>query len=197
MPETNKKKTKFKNGSFLSLRALVCCAMMVAVAVVLARLMSVVPDESSRFSIESIPIFISGMLFGPIAGGIVGFISDLIGCLLSPFGYNPLLCLPPVLCGLFAGLFQKFLVKKFSIPRLSLAFLPYILFACIIWQSLALALVYGGDAKIAFFFAKLGTRSIQFCITYIIDVTAVWLLFKSKVFTAAKLWPPADTSVKQ
>lgn len=191
MPENNKKKTKIKNGSFLSVRALVCCAMMVAVAVVLARLMSVVPDETSRFSIESIPIFISGMLFGPIAGAIVGFISDLIGCLMSPFGYNPLLCLPPVLCGLLAGLFQKFLVKKFSIPRLSLAFLPYILFGCILWQSLALALVYGGDAKLAFFLAKLGTRSIQYAITYIIDVTAVWLLFKSKVFTAAKLWPPA------
>lgn len=191
MPENNKKKTKIKNGSFLSVRALVCCAMMVAVAVVLARLMSVVPDETSRFSIESIPIFISGMLFGPIAGAIVGFISDLIGCLMSPFGYNPLLCLRPVLCGLLAGLFQKFLVKKFSIPRLSLAFLPYILFGCILWQSLALALVYGGDAKLAFFLAKLGTRSIQYAITYIIDVTAVWLLFKSKVFTAAKLWPPA------
>ncbi len=188
MPESNKKKTK--NGSFLSVRSLVCCAMMVAVAVVLARLMSVVPDESSRFSIESIPIFISGMLFGPIAGAVVGFTSDLIGCLMSPFGYNPLLCLPPVLCGLFAGLFQKFLVKKFSIPRISLAFLPYILFGCILWQSLALALVYGGDAKLAFFLAKLGTRSIQYAVTFIIDVTAVWLLFKSKVFTAAKLWPP-------
>lgn len=188
MPESNNKKTK--KGVFLTVRALVCCAMMVAVAVVLARLMSVVPDESSRFSIESIPIFLSGLLFGPVAGAVVGFTSDLIGCLLSPFGYNPLLCFPPILCGLFAGLFQKYLVKKVSIPRLAVAFLPYILFGCILWQSFALALVYGGDAKTAFFLVKLGTRSIQYAVTYVIDVTAVWLLFKSKVFTAAKVWPP-------
>lgn len=185
MPELKKK-------NLFSLRTMVCCAMMVAIAVVLARLMSVVPDESSRFSLESVPIFISGMLFGPLAGGLVGFTSDLIGCLFSPFGYNPLFCLPPVICGVCAGLFRKYLFKKTNVFRIAVAFLPYILIACILWQSLALALVFGGDAKFEFFLIKLGTRTVQYGITYVIDVFLVWLLYKSKVFAAAKLWPPAD-----
>ncbi len=182
MPELKKK-------SLFSLRTMVCCAMMVAIAVILARLMSVVPDESSRFSLESVPIFISGMLFGPLAGGLVGFTSDLIGCLFSPFGYNPLFCLPPVVCGVCAGLFRKYLFKKTNVLRIALAFLPYILFACILWQSFMLVLVYGGDAKTAFFLTKLATRSVQYGITYVIDVVLVWILYRSKVFTAAKLWP--------
>ena len=50
--------------------------------------------------------------------------------------------------------------------------------------------VYGGDAKTAFFLTKLATRSVQFGVTFVIDVLVVWLLYKSKVFTAVKLWPP-------
>ncbi|MBO7216028.1 MAG: folate family ECF transporter S component [Clostridia bacterium] len=179
---------KTKKSTLFSLRTMVCCAMMIAIAVVMARLMSIVPEESSRFSLEAVPIFVSGMLFGPVAGAAVGFLSDLIGCLFSPFGYNPLFCLPPVICGLTAGLFRRYLVKKTSVFRIAVAYLPYILLACILWQSFALALVYGGEAKTAYFLTKLATRSVQYGITYVIDVILVWILYKSKVFTAAKLW---------
>lgn len=181
-----------KKSNAFSVRTLVCCAMMIAVSVVLARLMSIIPDESSRFSIEAVPIFISGMLFGPLAGALVGFTSDLIGCLFSPFPYNPLLCFPPVICGLCAGIFRRYLAKKTSVFRIALAFLPYIVFACILLQSFMLALVYGGDAFLAFFTAKLISRSVQFAVVYVIDVALVWLLHKSKLFVAVKVWPPKD-----
>lgn len=191
------KNKKISRGNMLSVRTLVCCAMMVAVSVVLARLMSIIPDESSRFSIEAVPIFISGILFGPFAGAIVGFTSDLVGCMFSPFGYNPALCLPPVICGLCGGIFRKFIFKKTNVFRIAVAFLPYILLACILWQSFALSLFYGGDAKEAFFVAKLGTRSIQFGIIFVLDVVLVWLLYKSKLFSSLKLWPPSDLILKE
>ena len=35
-----------------------------------------------------------------------------------------------------------------------------------------------------------------FGVTFIIDVLLVWLLYKSKVFTAAKLWPPMNRAKK-
>lgn len=187
MPEKND--FKKRNGLF-SVKTMVCCSMMIAIAVILARFLAVTPDESSRYSLEAVPIFVSGLLFGPVAGALVGFISDLLGCLMSPFGYNPLLCLPPVICGLTAGIMGKYICKKTNLFRLAVSFLPYILFACIIWQSFALSLVYGGDAKTAYFLIKLGSRGIQYSIIYVIDVFLIWLLFKSKVFTASKLWPP-------
>ena len=171
-------------------RTLAVCALLAAVSVVLARLVIPMPNETTRFSLEAIPIFIAGMLFGPLPGALVGFVADFVGCLFSGYGYNPLFCLPPILYGLSAGLFQPLLVKKTNLWTVALSFLPPIALGSILWQSFALAFVYGGDAKQAFFLTKLATRSIQFGITFVIDALVVWLLYKSKVFTVAKLWPP-------
>ena len=173
-----------------NVRTLVSCALLAAVSVVLARFIVPMPNETTRFSIEAVPIFLAGMLFGPLPGALVGFAADFVGCLFSGYGYNPLFCLPPILYGLSAGLFQPLLVKKTNLWTVALSFLPPIVVGSILWQSLALALVYGGDAKRAFLLTKLATRSIQFGVTFVIDVLVVWLLYKSKVFTAAKLWPP-------
>ena len=101
-----------------------------------------------------------------------------------------MICIPPILYGLCAGLFRPMLVKKVNIGRIALAFLPAIVFGSILWQSFALAKVYGGDAFEAFFLTKLAARSIQFAVTFVLDTLIVWLLYRSKVFTATKLWPP-------
>ena len=46
----------------------------------------------------------------------------------------------------------------------------------ILYQSGSLALIYGGDSKLAFFVTKLATRSVQFAVTGCIDTVLVWLL---------------------
>ena len=88
--------------------ALSVCALLTALSVVLARLLTVIPSEVSRFSLEAVPIILSGLLFGAVPGALVGFAADLIGCLFSPFGYNPIFCLPPILYGLWAGLLRRY-----------------------------------------------------------------------------------------
>ena len=93
-------------------RTLAVCALLAAVSVVLARLVIPMPNETTRFSLEAIPIFIAGMLFGPLPGALVGFVADFVGCLFSGYGYNPLFCVPPILYGLSAGLFRPLLLKK-------------------------------------------------------------------------------------
>ena len=108
----------------------------------------------------AVPIFLAGMLFGPLPGALVGFVADFVGCLFSGYGYNPMFCVPPILYGLAAGLFQPMLVKKTSVWTIALAFLPAI---------------------------TLG---------FVIDAAVVWLLYRSKVFTAAKLWPPVKYEKK-
>ena len=138
-----------------NVRTLVSCALLAAVSVVLARFIIPMPNETTRFSIEAVPIFLAGMLFGPLPGALVGFVADFVGCLFSGYGYNPMFCVPPILYGLCAGLFQPLLVKKTSIPTIALSFLPAIALGSILWESFALAFVYGGDAKTAFFLTKL------------------------------------------
>lgn len=178
--------------SLKNVRTLVSCALLAAVSVVLARFIVPMPNETTRFSIEAVPIFLAGMLFGPVPGALVGFVADFVGALFSGYGYNPMLCLPPILYGLCAGMFRPLLARKLSIFTIALAFFPSITLGSILWQSFALAFVYGGEARLTFFLTKLATRSIQFGITFVIDVLLIWLLYRSRVFTAARLWPPVQ-----
>ena len=158
--------------------SLTVCALLTAMSVVLARVLTLIPAETTRISLEALPIVLAGLLCGPIPGALVGFAADLIGCLFSPFGYNPIFCLPPILYGLLAGLVRRYVLEKSTLPRTALAFFPAALLGSVLWQSMALALVYGGDAKQAFFLTKLVQRSIQFALTGAVDTLIVWLLLR-------------------
>lgn len=158
--------------------ALTVCALLTALSVILARLLTIIPSEISRFSLEAVPILLAGLLSGPVPGAAVGFAADFIGCLFSPFGYNPIFCLPPILYGLWAGLLRGYVWTKPTVWRVALAVFPAALCGSVLWQSAALALVYGGEAKLAFFLTRLASRSIQFAVTGVIDTAAVWLLLR-------------------
>ena len=158
--------------------ALTVCALLTALSVVLARVLTLIPAETTRISLEAVPIVLSGLLFGPIPGAVVGFAADLIGCLFSPFGYNPIFCVPPILYGLLAGAVRRYVTDRPTLLRTALAFFPAAIVGSVLWQSMALALVYGGDAKQAFFLAKLVSRSIQFALTGTVDTLIVWLLLR-------------------
>ena len=169
----------------ITTKTIAFCAIFTALGVIVARFLSIAPNESTRFSFESVPIFLSGVLFGPLAGAMVGFATDFIGCLFSPYGFNPLMCLPPVLYGLCGGLFQGLIMKKLSLFRIFAAYFPAVILGSILWQSYALSTVSGKG-----FLFFLGTRSIQFAVVFVLDALLTWMLFKSRVFQAAGLWPP-------
>ena len=183
-----------KNKRAMTTRTLAYCALLAALSVVLARLISLMPDPSTRFSIEAIPIFLSGMLFGPVAGGMVGFTADFVGCLFSAFGYNPIFCVPPILYGVFGGLFRYFLSQNPSVWRLVVAFLPPVVLGSILYQSATLAYMYHEGAFLEGFLLKLSTRSVQFSITLVLDVAVIYLLLRSKIFTRMGIWPPVKKS---
>lgn len=178
----------------MNTKTLVTCALLCAVSVVLARLIIPMPNATTRFSIEAVPIFLAGMLFGPVPGALVGFCADLVGCLFSGYGYNPIFCVPPILYGLFAGWFRMMLVKHPDIPHLALAWLPPVVLGSILYQSWALTLIYSTQgAFMANFLVRVGARAVQFAITYVLDVLIVELLLKAKVFQRTGLWPKTET----
>lgn len=173
----------------MTTRTLAYCALLAALSVVLARLIIPMPNVTTRFSIEAVPIYLAGMLFGPMAGALVGFSSDLVGCLFSGYGYNPLFCLPPILYGVFGGLLRRWLMGKPSLPRLAVSFLPPVVLGSILWQSAALSYVYNSkgsfQASLVYF---LSTRTVQFAVTLVLDVLIIYLLMKSRVFDRMGLW---------
>ena len=181
-----------RKGS-MTTRALAYCALLMALSVVFARLIVPMPNEFTRFSIEAVPIFVSGLLFGPLAGGFVGFGADLIGCLFSGYGYNPAFCIPPILYGVAAGLFRRFVVGKkdsnVNILRLVIAFVVPVVLGSILYQSAALAFVYNSKGNLgASLIYFLTTRSVQFVITMILDVVIIYILFRSKMFDRMGIW---------
>lgn len=173
----------------MTTKTLAYCALLAALSVVLARLIIPMPNVTTRFSIEAVPIYLAGMLFGPMAGALVGFSADLVGCLFSGYGYNPLFCLPPILYGVFGGLLRRWLMGKPSLPRLAVSFLPPVVLGSILWQSAALSYVYNSkgsfQASLVYF---LSTRTIQFAVTLVLDVLIIYLLMKSRVFDRMGLW---------
>lgn len=175
----------------MTTKTIAYCALLAALGVVMARLFGMMPNEYSRFSIEAVPTFIAGILFGPVAGGLVGFTSDFVGCMFSGYAYNPMFCLPPILYGVCGGLFRQYLGRKVSLARLFVAILPAVALGSVLWQSFALTYVYFKDGLfVEGFLARLGVRSVQFSITMVIDVILVNLLFRSKVFQHLGVWPP-------
>ena len=178
-----------KKNKVMSTKAIAYCAMFTALSVVLARLVGLMPTEYSRFSIEAVPIFLAGMLFGPLAGAMVGFAADFVGCLFSGYGYNPLFCLPPILYGLAGGLYAPIFGSKIDPLRLSAVFLPPVIIGSVLYQSVALAWVYYNTTFLEGLQLKLTTRSIQFAITAVIDIVIFLLLFKARIFDRMGLWP--------
>ncbi|MEA4965472.1 MAG: folate family ECF transporter S component [Oscillospiraceae bacterium] len=177
----------------MATRSLVACALLAAVSVVLARLIVPMPSITTRFSIEAVPIILAGLLFGPVAGCLVGFVADTVGCLFSGFGWNFVFSVPPMLIGLCAGLLRPLLCKKVTYLRILLTYLPAVVFGSILWQSYWLSAIYGSNTFMAF----VGTRSIQYAITMPLNVAIVYLLFKSKVFSSTGFWPPVNYAPKK
>lgn len=176
-----------RNG--ITTRVLANCALLAALSVVLARLIIPMPNASTRFSIEAVPIFLAGLLFGPIPGALVGFVADLVGCLFSGYGYNPIFCVPPIFYGLFAGLVRYYICAKPNLLRLTICWLPPVILGSVLYQSATLAWVYGTGTFREGFLVFLSTRSIQFAVTLVIDVLIVFLLCKSNLFKRIGLWP--------
>jgi len=185
-------KKKITRKQRIATRTLAYCALLAALSVVLARLFALMPEESARFSLEAVPIYLAGVLFGPLAGGLVGFSADFVGCLFSPFGYNPLFCVPPILYGVFGGLAQRLLAKKVSVSRILISLLPPIVLGSIVYQSFTLAFVYYSATFWEGLALKLSTRSIQFAIMLVLDTLVLQLLFQAKIFERIGIWPPIN-----
>ena len=67
-----------------------------------------------RITFENLPILISGIVYGPIVGGIVGLASDLVGYIFSAQVYPPnlIVTLGATMVGMISGVVAKYIVRK-------------------------------------------------------------------------------------
>ena len=173
----------------MTTKVMAYCALLTALSVVLARLIVPMPNAFTRFSIEAVPIFLAGMLFGGVPGMLVGFAADFVGCLFSGYGYNPLFSLPPILYGAMGGILVSYTGKRIKLGPLIIAFFLAAALGSVLYQSVPLAAIYAPlETFKASFVYFLSTRAIQFAVTSVIDVAIIYLMLKSRMFNRLGLW---------
>ena len=107
-------KTKKLFACFTDVRAIVAMALFIALSIVFGKFLAFNLTSSIRISFENLPIILSGILFGPICGGVIGCASDLISYFLSSQVYPPnlLVTLGATSVGVVSGIVSKYIVKK-------------------------------------------------------------------------------------
>ena len=102
--------------SSMDTRTMVKAGFLTAISIVLTRFMyffvPLAGFPALRISFGEVPIMMSGLLFGPIVGGVTGVAADLIGILINSQGaFHPGFTLSSMLWGVIPGLFSL-LFKK-------------------------------------------------------------------------------------
>ena len=99
-----------------NVRLIVTMALMVALHVVLVRFLSI-NTETLRIGFGFVPIFVTAVLYGPMAAGIVAVLADVVGATLFPSGpFFPGFTLTAFCTGLTFGLL---LHKKQTVIRIA------------------------------------------------------------------------------
>ena len=174
----------------MATRVVATCALLCALSAVFARFTTVMPSAISRFSIEAVPIALAGYFFGPIAGVMVGAVSDTVGCLFSGYGWDPVLTVSPMLLGLFAGLLRPLLYKMekpWDFWRVAVTLLPGKLLGSVLWQSYWLVLL--GHSKRAMG-PLMVYRAAEAGLELVLDTLIIFLLFRTGIFRRMGLWRP-------
>lgn len=126
-------------------RNLVLMAIFAALSIILTRYLSLMlMGGTVRLGFGSIPIIFSGMVLGPVAGGIVGVVSDLLGILLSPQGqFHPGFTLSAALTGIIPGLVVMLMKNRKSLLTISVANISVYVLVSLVLNTLWLSQLYG------------------------------------------------------
>jgi dihydrofolate synthase/folylpolyglutamate synthase len=189
------KKTKIKttHRQRMATRTIACSALLAAISIVMARFLSYAPFGSVRWSLDKFPLFLAGMLFGPVAGAMTGLVADAVGSMMQ-YGFNPILCPPAILFGLFGGLCRKYVGSKVSTFKLSLGYFVPVILGAWLYQSAALAYCFNSENFYVALGANLLSRGIQFLILAPLEIAIISLLMKTGIFTRMGLWPTVSQS---
>jgi ECF transporter S component (folate family) len=131
----------------LSTTVIVKAALLAAASIVLTRFFSyMIPLgglPALRIGFGTVPLIIAGMMLGPLAGGIVGVVSDLTGFLINPMGsmFHPGFTVTAALYGVLSGV----LFKKIKIQNMKVNFNYINAVMMVIFASLIAWIVFRGE----------------------------------------------------
>ena len=122
-----------------------------------------------RITFENLPILLSGFLFGPVVGGMVGLASDLVSYLLSNQVYPPNLIVSAgaVVIGVVSGLTFRLPLKNRSL-RIVLSVTAAHFLGSVIIKSIGLYQYYGILVlwRIPIYFVIAVVEAVLLCVLY-------------------------------
>ena len=151
-------------------------AMFIALQIVLSKLLMLQVAPSVRLSIDSVPILLAGLWFGPLAGGLVGALADFLGTVLFPTAgaYFPPLTIAFFLIGFVAGLLSLVIKTKRPLLRIVLIVVSSEIIGSYLFKSFALSLLIGRP-----FIELLAARALPVSIVTIANTLLVAALDRS------------------
>lgn len=150
-----------------NLRLLAVSAFLAALSIICGKYLALSLGNVLRFSFENLPILLSGMMFGPVAGALVGAVADLVGCLMVGYTVNPLVTLGAVCVGILGGLLFRLTKKLPLLWQTCITVILAHLVASVIVKTYGLAQYYDMPFHILMLWRLLN---------YVIVGVAEWLL---------------------
>ena len=164
--------------AFGSVKRLCAASMLVAISVVIGIFCKNVLNFGNglfRITFEGMPIILSGIMFGPVVGGIVGFSSDVLSYFLSTqsFAISPIVTAAAILMGVISGVVAKYVVKTGGNKQIIVAGLLSHLVGSMIIKPIGLFMYYGWAVLF---------RIPLYLVIAPIEIFIMCLMFKNKEF---------------
>ena len=137
-------------------KKLVYISLLVGLSIILTRVLSIrIPMgnvEGVRIGFGGFPIIFGGIILGPVAGGIIGAIADLIGFFINPMGaYMPHFTLTSALTGIIPGfLFFYVFKKQYKIFYLILCVAVGQIITSVLLVPYLISVLFGAPFKVLF-----------------------------------------------
>ena len=184
MKSENYEKQPLRAGGialFGNLRVMVVAALLSALSIVLGKYLAINLSETVRLSFENLSVILAGLLFGPIVGGTVGAVADLVGCVLVGFAINPIITAGAVLIGAVSGLVGQRITARYGMEKLGTWRIWLPVYAAHIVGSMVVKtvgmMVYYGTPPAIFL-----VRIPLYLVIGLLEGYLLMLLFRSKTF---------------
>ena len=158
-----------------SIKTLVICAFFVALSIIFGKFLNIPIGETIRFSFENTPLFLAGIMFGPIVSGIVAFVSDILGSILRGYAINPVITLGAIFVSVTGAFLFKILRKLPLFLRLYLSVIIAHILGSILIKTVGLSFYTGTS-----FMILLPMRCINYAIMIVIDTFTLFFLLKNR-----------------
>lgn len=164
-------------------RMITFSAMLTALSVVIGYICKTIPalnfGVGLRVTFESFPIVLAGMLFGPLIGGCVGCIADLLSCLLSGQAPLPFVLVGSIAVGVVAGISAKYIVRRKGILRIAVSEALAHLVGSMTIKTVALYFVFG---PVVIFRIPIGVGIL------IVEIFLLCMIYKNKTIRKLIGW---------